>query len=431
MKNLLQQIVFFIFFIFFACTSTSTNSIDKVSKNLIESLNKCQYSGLSLFSEGLAAVRMNNKWGYIDKKGQEIITCQYEEVLPFSEGLAVVSINDKWGYINKKGQTIIDCQYDRASPFFKENLAAVSKDYKWGFINKNGEEVIPCKYFEALSFAEGLASVRSDNDWGFIDPKGQMIISDIYEKVLPFSEGFAAVSINDKWGYINKEGKEVIPCKYEKAQSFSEGLAVIATIVGKEKRQNNKIIQERWFSNDVNVVKFGVIDTTGNLLYPCIFKEIQIFSDGFAVASLDGKSGFLDKYGKTTFSAEESSSFNKQERNEGVIIEDTNIEDDGTNIQNRKPSSTSNVIFRTEADVLDYLNSRTFKNNGVTLSFINGCLYVNNKCTTRSVAVFEMQGTRAAVRGFSPYANIKMTIVVDSSNNSILDMNSGTVYYSN
>jgi hypothetical protein len=47
------------------------------------------------FSEGRAPVLVSKagveKWGFIDKNGEEVISSQYAEVSPFSEGVAVVT----------------------------------------------------------------------------------------------------------------------------------------------------------------------------------------------------------------------------------------------------------------------------------------------------------------------------------------------------
>jgi len=57
------------------------------------------YDGVYYFSEGLAAVNMNDKWGCIDKTGNVVIPLEYNCVYPVSEGLAVVSKDGKWGIL--------------------------------------------------------------------------------------------------------------------------------------------------------------------------------------------------------------------------------------------------------------------------------------------------------------------------------------------
>ncbi|NGZ77975.1 WG repeat-containing protein [Saccharibacillus alkalitolerans] len=45
------------------------------------------------FVEGKAAVMRGDRWGFIDKNGNEIILPQYDEVGPFTEGLAKFESN--------------------------------------------------------------------------------------------------------------------------------------------------------------------------------------------------------------------------------------------------------------------------------------------------------------------------------------------------
>jgi Serine/threonine protein kinase len=68
------------------------------------------------FSEGLAAVRLENYNHFIDMSGSCVINCSaYDSVKSFSEGLAAVKQNDLWGYIGRDGRVVVQPQYARAS----------------------------------------------------------------------------------------------------------------------------------------------------------------------------------------------------------------------------------------------------------------------------------------------------------------------------
>jgi hypothetical protein len=69
---------------------------------------KYQFEEARGFKEGLAAVQSpfkkdNQKYGFIDTKGKVIIQFKYEKVEDFSDGISKVKLNGKWGYIDKKG----------------------------------------------------------------------------------------------------------------------------------------------------------------------------------------------------------------------------------------------------------------------------------------------------------------------------------------
>ena len=58
-----------------------------------------QFDKAESFSEGLAAVRIGGKEGFIDKTGHYVINPQFDSANSFSDGLAAVRVGDKWGFI--------------------------------------------------------------------------------------------------------------------------------------------------------------------------------------------------------------------------------------------------------------------------------------------------------------------------------------------
>jgi hypothetical protein len=81
-------------------------------------------------------------WSVVDAHGREVQTEKYNEVVRFSDGFAAVRKKDKWGFINHLGAEIIPPQYDYVRNF-SSGKVAVSKDSQWGFLGKNGREEIP------------------------------------------------------------------------------------------------------------------------------------------------------------------------------------------------------------------------------------------------------------------------------------------------
>lgn len=64
------------------------------------------YDKIRCFSEGYAGVKLNDKWGYINIHGEEIIPIIYDEVDEFENGIAQVWLNRTFLYINNKGEVI-------------------------------------------------------------------------------------------------------------------------------------------------------------------------------------------------------------------------------------------------------------------------------------------------------------------------------------
>ena len=65
-------------------------------------------------------VRLDKKYGFIDKTGKEVIPIKYDNAWGFSEELANVRLNNKWGFIDKTGKEVTPIKYDDASSFSEE-----------------------------------------------------------------------------------------------------------------------------------------------------------------------------------------------------------------------------------------------------------------------------------------------------------------------
>lgn len=264
------------------------NQQDKYS---LEGLAKAvvNYDMVSDFHEGLAIVSKGDKYGFIDRMGNEVIPCIYEfmeEVdLNFHDGLAFVRQGEKYFFINKEGKEAFPYNYD-AGLNFSEGLALVWKERKCGYIDTNGKEVIPLtdKYYGS-SFSDGLATVRNDEGkYGFIDKEGKVVIPMVFDvfgygETSDFHEGLAPICKNEKYGYIDKSGKEVIPCKYDEANDFNDGMALVAV-----KDKDNGYL-------------FGYIDTEGKEIIPCRYCPAGDFCDGIAIVAKDMKFTIIDKKG--------------------------------------------------------------------------------------------------------------------------------------
>ena len=255
-----------------------------------------QFDEADKFSEGLALVKvgglMTGRRGYIDKTGTIVIKLQYEFADSFSDGLAAVQakVGDSWGYINKEGTMIISPQFVFPMPF-REGLAnmmvgADFKTSKWGYIDKSGKMVISPQYRPAQIFSEGLAAVLDIKAgmYGFIDKTGTMVILPQFGYGFPFHEGLSFVHTGDaksgKWGCIDKTGTMVIDPQFDDAHTFSEGLAEV--MIG-----------------DKETGKWGYIDNTGKYVISLKYDFAGSFSEGRAAVKIGDKYGYIDKTGKS------------------------------------------------------------------------------------------------------------------------------------
>lgn len=190
--------------------------VNKNNLNQVEFL----YDYVSNFYEGLADVRVGEKWDLIDKMGKSIdlnnlnnTKTELKKIYP-----EIVKTGDKYYILDKDGKQINSILYDnidgKGCGFSNELIDVEIKD-KWGFVDKNGQQIIPCIYDEVHPFFEELAGVLKGEYWAFINKNGNQITPFIYDEVQPFTNGLAKVVVTkrkDDWvmleGYINKYGTE-------------------------------------------------------------------------------------------------------------------------------------------------------------------------------------------------------------------------------
>src|SRR6266853_4189909 len=59
----------------------------------------------------LYPVRVNGKFGYINKSAKMMIPPQFDQAEPFAEGYAPVRMGGNWGFIDQSGTLTISPQY--------------------------------------------------------------------------------------------------------------------------------------------------------------------------------------------------------------------------------------------------------------------------------------------------------------------------------
>lgn len=180
---------------------------------------KPQYDKISSFHDGVAVVSVNNKWGYINQQGIEVVKPEFDRTYDFSEGMGVVVSSDGQlkGIANSNGilKVPVGLKVNPRFPKFSDGLLLVTDGKKWGYLNKSGELQIKCNYWMAHPFSEGMAAVTTSANgwegWAYIRTSGSVAITQD-RKIscgTSFSQGKAAAIISKKLVFIDNTGKVV------------------------------------------------------------------------------------------------------------------------------------------------------------------------------------------------------------------------------
>lgn len=220
-------------------------------------------------------------WGYLQSERSEdvVIGYQFEEAGPFSAGLAPIKREGRFGYIDRSGNEVIPRRFLQAEAF-SEGLAAVREGEKFGYIGlQGGFEILP-RFDWAGRFAQNRAAVRLEGQHFYIDRTGNRVIEASFSVARRFSEGLAAVSKSDGenrlMGYIKLDGASAIPPRYLSAGEFHGGLA--------------------WVQADNR--KFHYIGTDGERRFPGEYQGLSDFVSGVAAAQVGEKWCFINATGE-------------------------------------------------------------------------------------------------------------------------------------
>lgn len=203
--------------------------IDKSGNFVVEPI----YESIGPFESGRALVRTGEgreaRFGFIDPTGGEVIPLEFHKARRFSNGLAAVKVEQVWGYILPSGIFQITPRFDgtgsakrypdiRAGAF-ADGLAPVwaGQDY-YMFVDTNGSFAFESGFDDANSFSEGRALIKQSNRFGYIDKGGRTAIECEFTLARGFSEGLARVEVEEPrsgfsppTGFIDSEGNMVIP----------------------------------------------------------------------------------------------------------------------------------------------------------------------------------------------------------------------------
>jgi len=173
------------------------------------------------------------KQAWFEADGNKIFNL-YQDAKPFYDDLAAVKIDDKWGFIDSKGHIVIDNKFD-AVKSFAQGVAPVAV-YKgtnlcWGIIDKKGHYILEPKYSdikEASSSRLAYQTGGMQGKWGYLDLSGNMVVSPSYSIANNFSGSYARVKQSDGYIFIGKTGNALFNKSFQFAQDFIGGWALVS-----------------------------------------------------------------------------------------------------------------------------------------------------------------------------------------------------------
>lgn len=211
------------------------------------------------FSEGLAAVRINGRFGFIDTTGEIVIRPRYNLVGDFFQGHAEVMIGEKTGVINGRGEIVLEPQFGRAIPFTKD--AVLVKEWNWCCTELVGADEI---------FGHPLSESYASSFRLYHLKKGWLQNSRRYYQAFDTSGRgliWARASVDGRsvFGLMRADGTWQIRPQYHFVSGLHNGIA----IVGKSTASIEELKMHR------PNLRYGAVDKDGNLVVPVGHKTLR------------------------------------------------------------------------------------------------------------------------------------------------------------
>lgn len=180
-------------------------------------------------SDSLAVVKSWASFGLLDAKGHLVQPIVYEDIQYADYGYRAV-LDDKFGTIDKNGQEILSAQYDNIVMLDRRRgLEMVFKDGLWGVL-RNGRDVLAFGFDEQMVLLQSGSSgqpdlylVHQNGKTGVVTSYGQFVVPCVYDDIIPALSGQYYLTVLDgKFGAVSLKMVELIPPILEKRPYLGE-----------------------------------------------------------------------------------------------------------------------------------------------------------------------------------------------------------------
>ncbi|WP_271628590.1 WG repeat-containing protein [Caldicellulosiruptor sp. DIB 104C] len=161
---------------------------------------------ISVFNNGLAAVKVKEKWGLITEKGEYVIKPKYDSIWIADKDIIVTYLDKKWGIVKTDGKVLIPPKYDLIGEV-KDEYIAFLKNGKWGVMKKTGKILLKPKFDQIVIHKKNYIFAKQNDIWFLI-----VIVNN--KKYFYKFKTFSVMKINDNiWAYTIDKGMKVIILK--------------------------------------------------------------------------------------------------------------------------------------------------------------------------------------------------------------------------
>jgi hypothetical protein len=170
-------------------------------------------------------LKLGERFVHVDKWLRKLTAETFEAVGPFHHGLAAVRLDGKYGLIRADGSWAIEPKFDAVQPF-QNDLVLAKMDGQAGLVSvASGAWVTHTRFDDVCSLRRGIVGVMLDGQMGAIDENGHWLFEPNYEPwAFNVFQDLIQVRSRGKWGFLDAAGNS-IEAKFDEVRRFERGVA--------------------------------------------------------------------------------------------------------------------------------------------------------------------------------------------------------------
>jgi hypothetical protein len=190
-----------------------------------------KYAWLENFNQyGIARAKEDSLFGLIDQNGSVLLPFEYDRIGDCSDSLCLIVKEDKYGYVNLKGELTIPLRYDfkleaLSWGVFHAGYAKFHQAGKYGILDSSGKKTFPAIFQDVGEYKPtGLTAVKKRGQWGYSDENLSLKIPYQYDYAISFTQNLGLVKKDGLWKLIDQDGKEALPNEFQTVKPLKESL---------------------------------------------------------------------------------------------------------------------------------------------------------------------------------------------------------------
>lgn len=174
-------------------------------------------------SEGYFHIIKNGLHGFTDDQGRLRIANRYDSARGFSNGMAAIKLIGKWGFIDVDENLRVQPTYTKVYDFV--NDLAIVYDGAYGLIDKNGSLKLELDYSSIKRTTKGSFIITDkEGRKGLTDKSGGVILSPSFDYMEDIGQGLIVVSRGLKKGIYSSAGELKVSFEFNEILQVGEYL---------------------------------------------------------------------------------------------------------------------------------------------------------------------------------------------------------------